>query len=142
MHKNIKKNKNGRNLTEAMQKNNNHVNTKHKSASYIYICNDDWTQKKRRETTETRTFSIVTSLFIIFVFARGLINRIFCLFVRYLLRFSSSQPLSLIICTSSMIYLPSLYFWLVSNACSLNKQKKTIYQIDIRINYVYIFPAE
>lgn len=110
MHKNIKKNKNGRNLTEATQKNNNHVNTKHKSASYIYICNDDWTQKKRRETTETRTFSIVTSLFIIFVFARGLINRIFCLFVRYLLRFSSSQPLSLIICTSSMIYLPSLYF--------------------------------
>jgi hypothetical protein len=43
-----------------------------------------------------------------------------CYFVKYSewLTFSSSQPLSLIICTSSIIYFPSLYFWLDSNACS------------------------
>ncbi len=36
--------------------------------------------------------------------------------------FSSSQPLSLIICTSSIIYFPSLYFWLDSNACSWKRK--------------------
>lgn len=36
-----------------------------------------------------------------------------------------SQPLSLIIWASSMMNLPSLYFWLLSNACSCNRQKQT-----------------
>lgn len=31
---------------------------------------------------------------------------------------TQSQPLSLIMCASSMMYLPSLYFWLLSKACS------------------------
>lgn len=31
---------------------------------------------------------------------------------------AQSQPLSLIMCASSMMYLPSLYFWLLSKACS------------------------
>lgn len=37
-----------------------------------------------------------------------------------------SQPFSLIIWASSIIYFPSLYFWLDSNACScrLDKRKK------------------
>lgn len=33
-------------------------------------------------------------------------------------RSGQSQPLSLIMCASSMMYLPSLYFWLLSKACS------------------------
>ncbi len=36
-----------------------------------------------------------------------------------------SQPLSLIMWASSMMNLPSLYFWLLSNACSCNRQKPT-----------------
>lgn len=34
-----------------------------------------------------------------------------------------SQPLSLIMWASSMMNLPSLYFWLLSNACSCNRDK-------------------
>lgn len=34
-----------------------------------------------------------------------------------------SQPLSLIIWASSIMNLPSLYFWLLSNACSCNRDK-------------------
>ena len=35
-----------------------------------------------------------------------------------------SQPLSLIMCASSMMYLPSLYFWLLSKACSYRNTKE------------------
>ena len=35
-----------------------------------------------------------------------------------------SQPLSLIMCASSMMYLPSLYFWLLSKACSYGNTKE------------------
>ena len=37
---------------------------------------------------------------------------------------SSSHPLSLIMCASSMMYLPSLYFWLVSKACSCSRWRR------------------
>lgn len=35
-----------------------------------------------------------------------------------------SQPFSLIMCAISIMYLPSLYFWLDSNACSCNTQNE------------------
>lgn len=35
-----------------------------------------------------------------------------------------SQPFSLIMCAISIMYLPSLYFWLDSNACSCNTRQE------------------
>lgn len=35
-----------------------------------------------------------------------------------------SQPLSLIMWANSMMYLPSLYFWLLSKACSYGEQRE------------------
>ena len=45
-----------------------------------------------------------------------------------------SHPLSLIICASSMMYLPSLYFWLDSNACSWKNRVK----ISFSQNYMHV----
>lgn len=77
----------------------------------------------KRKETKQRT--CLTTVYITVVFARGSLGIVadrsyFSPFFFFFSKFSasSSHPLSLIICTSSMIYLPSLYFWLDSKACS------------------------